>query len=321
MRASQTTLASPLPWRSAFFRKAFRNRVLIASSLLVVFGLCPPLLTFAPSLRAEEGSFECRDIASGILRHSVSYCIYLPPSYNHFPERRYPVLYFLHGLYENPQSWAERGGKALLEEVTAAGAVTEFLVVLPNGSKSFYVNSRNGTERYEDFLVQELVPTVDRTYRTLADAEHRGISGTSMGGYGALRLGMIYPKVFGSASAHSAALLVDLPEQVGERDRWRLAALEGAFGSPVDRDYWEQNNPLLLAQHPHAFRGLRLYFDCGDQDRFGFDRGAKELHRILNEVGFPHFFELRPGGHGWSYLNQYMKYSLIFHSRAFTEAR
>jgi S-formylglutathione hydrolase FrmB len=235
---------------------------------------------------------------------------------------RYPTLYFLHGLFENEQSWSQRGGQQVLDGLLSEGQVGKFLVVLPNGGRTFYVNSLDGGERYEDFFIQELVPAIDRKYPTLPFPAARGISGTSMGGYGALHLGMRHPEVFGSASAHSAVLLPKIPSPIPSEGRWGFYArvLEGPFGSPLNEAYWEMNNPLRLADHPQRFAGLRLYFDCGDHDRYGFEEGAQLLHRKLSGQGFPHVFALRPGDHGWGYLNQYLKFSLLFHWRRFEEA-
>ncbi len=203
------------------------------------------------------------------------------------------------------------------------GQVGKFLVVLPNGGRTFYINSMDGRDRYEDFLIHELVPTIDRIYRTTADRRTRGISGTSMGGYGALHLGMRHPDIFGSASAQSAALLPRLPNPIPSEGRWGFWArvLQGAFGSPPNEVYWEANSPLTLAEHPERFVGLKLYFDCGDHDRYGFEEGAQLLDRILTEKGFAHEFALRAGDHGWTYLSQYMKYSLIFHWRWFEQQK
>ena len=78
---------------------------------------------------------------------------------------------------------------------------------------------------------------------------------------------------------------------------------------------------MTLAEHPERFANLKLYFDCGDQDRYGFDAGAKELDQILTSKGFPHQFVLRPGNHGWSYLDQYLHFSLEFHSASLPPSR
>ncbi len=98
-----------------------------------------------------------------------------------------------------------------------------------------------------------------------------------------------------------------------------MRALEGAFGSPPDWAYWRENDPLVLAERPQGFSQLKLYFDCGDEDRYGFDEGARELHRVLEANGFEHEYAIRPGDHGWSFLEQYLEISLQFHSTHFAD--
>jgi S-formylglutathione hydrolase FrmB len=266
---------------------------------------------------------ECSSISSALLGRSVDFCVVLPPGYEATSKKRYPTLYFLHGLFEDERSWLDRGGEEIWSSLTTQGELTNFIVVLPAGGRTFYVNSQDGHERYEDFFIQEFVPEIDHRYPTLAVAAERGISGTSMGGYGALHLAMRHPQVFGSASAHSAALLPKFPNPLPTEGRWGFYArvLQEPFGSPLNESYWEANSPLTLAEHTERFPQLALYFDCGDHDRYGFEEGAELLDRILSQKGFPHTFALRPGGHGWDYLHQYMPFSLQFHSKLFEQAQ
>ncbi|MGH9357253.1 MAG: alpha/beta hydrolase [Terriglobia bacterium] len=261
----------------------------------------------------------CSTLASKILARRVNYCIDLPADYAS-GRRRYPVLYFLHGLFEDYRAWGENGGKAVLDAALQEGRIGAFLVVLPDaGRRSFYVNAYNGRERYEDFLLQELVPAIDQQYRTIPRPGARGISGVSMGGYGSLHLAMRHANVFGSVSAQGAALVSSLPDPLPDGGRWAFyqRVLSEAFGDPVNAAYWEANNPLTLAQHPEQFPDLKIYFDCGTQDRYGFEHGAEDLDHILNEHDFPHIFALRSGGHGWSYLHNYLHYALEFHWSCF----
>src|SRR5487761_58422 len=261
----------------------------------------------------------CSTFASRILARRVNYCVDLPADYSS-GRRRYPVLYLLHGLFEDYRAWDENGGKAVLDATLQQGRIGAFLVVLPDaGRRSFYVNSYDGRERYEDFFIQDLVPAIDRQYRTLPNPGARGISGVSMGGYGSLHLAMRHPDVFGSVSAQGAALVSSFPNPLPATGQGAFyqRVLAEAFGGPVNVAYWNANNPLTLAQHPEKFPRLKIYFDCGTQDRFGFEHGAEDLNRILNERHFPHVFALRPGGHGWSYLHQYLHYALEFHWSCF----
>ena len=288
--------------------------MVVALLLMMVGGASAGLASAGPA-GASATTIECNAIPSAILGRSVNTCVALPADYASATGTRYPVLYYLHGLFENETSWTDRGGKEILDGLLANGQVGKFMVVLPDGGRSFYINSMDGHERYEDFFIQELVPAIDKKYRTIPDAARRGISGSSMGGYGALHLAMRHADVFGSASAQSAALLPKFPNPLPTEGRWGFYAkvLQGPFGSPLSESYWEANSPLALAEHPEKFSTLKLYFDCGDQDRYGFEEGAQLLDKTLTEHGFAHEFHLRPGNHGWSYLNLYMKYSLIFH--------
>ena len=279
-------------------------------------GLLDPL---AGPASASATTLDCGAVSSSILGRSVDYCVALPADYNSSAPARYPALYYLHGLFENERSWSERGGQEVLDGLVKGGEVGKFLVVLPDGGKTFYVNSYDGRDRYEDFFTKEFVPAIDRLYRTKPERLDRGIAGTSMGGYGALHLGMLHSDLFGSVSAQSAALAPKFPNPLPTEGRWGfyVRVLQGPFGSPLNEAYWEANNPLTLAEHPERLAGLKLYFDCGDHDRYGFEEGAQLLDRILKGKGFPHEFFLRPGGHGWDYLRQNMKYALLFHWQCF----
>ena len=264
-------------------------------------------------LAAAPGSIQCDSVSSKILNRPVNYCVDLPADYAS-SGKRYPVLYFLHGLFGNDHRWIDRGGKEIFDRMTTDGAIGPFIVVLPNGGETFYLNSEDGKDRYEDFFVQELVPYIDGHYRTIANKDARGISGLSMGGYGALHLAMRHPDLFGSVAATSAVLIPKLPDPLPTEGRWQFYSriLSHAFGSPLNQAYWEANNPLTLAKDPSKFQGLKIYFDVGDQDRYGFEKGAAMLDEILDKENYPHTYALRSGGHGWEFLDQYMQHSLRF---------
>ncbi|MCA9759777.1 MAG: prolyl oligopeptidase family serine peptidase, partial [Candidatus Eisenbacteria bacterium] len=166
--------------------------------------------------------------------------IYLPPSYEDFPERRYPVLYVLHGIGGTHADWMapDRAGDgwgtlANLMDDRIAGGMTEFVVVAPNemtrGGGSWYTNSEV-IGRWEDFTVTDLVDYVDSTYRTLPNAASRGIAGHSMGGYGALMLGMKHPDVFQVVYGISSALLDFAPGT--ELSETNMAFARAADASP-----------------------------------------------------------------------------------------
>lgn len=265
---------------------------------------------------------ECKAVASAVLRRDVRYCAILPPSYD-APEakaRQYPALYFLHGLGDNEQGLVNFGGWNLLEDLQNRRRVGEYIVVTPDGGRGFYVNSKDGRNRYEDFFIREFLPAMEKRYRIRAVRAARGIGGFSMGGYGALRLAFKYPELFASVSAHSAALFETLPRTVANSPRMqsRLAMLTGVFGSPLDAAYFEQQSPFTLARgRAAALRRLRIYFDCGREDDYGFDAGAKALHELLAAQKIEHEYHLYPGGHSPFYFLEHLPATFEFHSNAF----
>jgi S-formylglutathione hydrolase len=141
--------------------------------------------------------------------------VYLPPSYQTEPNRRYPVVYTLHGYGLHAEQWVGFANFASLEKDVAAGTAKEMILVSPDAfslhNGSFYSNSA-ATGDWEKFLAVELVGYIDSRYRTLANRASRGLTGHSMGGYGTLRIGMKHPEVFSSLYAMSACCMLDTAE-------------------------------------------------------------------------------------------------------------
>ncbi|HTV57580.1 MAG TPA: alpha/beta hydrolase family protein [Verrucomicrobiae bacterium] len=276
------------------------RRLALAALLAAACALSPLPLHAA-------GRAECLSLQSKILKQSVPYCVLLPPSYDSDKNRLYPVLYFLHGLGGNERSFLESGGINLVQDLWDQRKIGEFLMVFPDGYDSFYINSYDGRFRYEDFFLREFIPDIETRYRVEPGRKFRGISGISMGGYGALHLAFAHPKIFGSVSAHSAALMEKLPQFSGN----------GPPGlAKVNPEYWNENNPLTLAKFAHL-SGLEIYFDCGTEDDYGFYAGAKILDEELAKRRIPHEFHLYPGAHNWEYFAAHIPASLEFHSKAF----
>src|SRR5277367_4559598 len=153
------------------------NRAGLASAAILLFGV------FGLPVHA-AGRAECRTIQSKILSRAVPYCILLPPSYDEQKTRRYPILYFLHGLGDNEQMFLHSGGWNLVEDLWEQHRLGDFLIVTPAAGASFYINSRDGRQRYEDFFLREFMRTIERRYRIEPGRTARGIAGFSMGGYG-----------------------------------------------------------------------------------------------------------------------------------------
>ena len=283
--------------------------------LYFVLLLC---LLWLPSSLHATGRVECNSIPSKILNRRVPYCIVLPP-FDVNKARHFPILYFFHGLGDNEQFFVHSGAWNLVEDMRDTGELKEFLIATPDARSTFYINARDGKERYEDFLVQEFFPYVESHYRAAPGRANRAVSGISMGGYGALHLAFRHPQLFAAVGAHSAALIEKMPNISTEDSRQigRLRVLGDAFGSPFDPAFWDRNNPFTLARNGPRPVGMKMYFDCGTEDDFGFNRGAQAFHDLLVSRGIPHEFHLYPGGHDISYFAEHLPASFEFQSHAF----
>jgi S-formylglutathione hydrolase FrmB len=262
---------------------------------------------------------------SRILKSTVHYCVYLPASYDagaaKHPARNYPVLYFLHGLGDNERTLFNSGGWTLLDDLRRQHKIGEFLIAAPEGGRTFYINSADGSVRYSDFFLQEFIPLIEAKYRISKGRTNRAISGISMGGYGALRFAFAHPEMFSSVSAQSAALITESPQELdtAARSGAPLGKLLGTvFGSPIDVQHWKSNSPSVLAQkNAAAARRLAIYFNCGQDDNYGFEKGAAALHAQLQREGVRHEYHPYAGDHSFSYFMSHFPEVMEFHSRAF----
>jgi S-formylglutathione hydrolase FrmB len=279
----------------------------------ILIFLCCPVVVAAASAR-----IECKPLPSRILGHPVNYCAVLPPSYDSDKARKFPVLYFFHGLGDNEQMFVHGGAFNLVQDLWERKEIGEFLIVTPEAGATFYINSHSGKVRYEDFLVQEFLPAIESRYRINPGRANRGVSGVSMGGYGALHLGFRHPELFTAVSAHSPALIDRIPAVASPSagSGMRSRVLGETFGSPPDPAFWQRNSPATLARTANL-SGLKIYFDCGEQDDYGFEEGAKSLDKILGSRHTAHEAHIYPGRHDWQYFAEHLPASLQFQSRNF----
>src|ERR1700737_3121689 len=207
-------------------------------------------ILYIPRPVLAAGRVECNSIPSKILARPVPYCIVLPASFDADKARTFPVLYFLHGLGDNEQFFVHSGAWNLVENMRDKGDLKDFVIATPDARSTFYINARDGKERYEDFLLQEFFPYVEKHYRAAPGRANRAVSGISMGGYGALHLAFRHPQLFSAVSAHSAALIDKLPTFLAGTapNSPRSRVLGGVFGSPPDPSFWDQNSPIAMAR-------------------------------------------------------------------------
>lgn len=227
-----------------------------------------------------------RTFHSKAARSRVSYHIYTPERYDTERERRFPVLYWLHGA---------GGGLAGVQPLAAhfdaavrGGRMPPVLVVFPNGhGLSLWVDSKDGRVPMETVLVDELVPHVDATFRTVPSREGRLVEGFSMGGYGAARLGLKHHRLFGSVSILAGGPLQrDFTHSPRAGRRQRLRVLQTVFGG--DHAYFRALSPWVLAEESaQAVReGTTLRLAIGDKD--AMLPVVREFSAHLTDLRIPH---------------------------------
>jgi S-formylglutathione hydrolase FrmB len=292
-----------------------------ANWLKLVFAV----LSFLPTYAVAQGRIDCSVFGSHILDRPVRYCVMLPPNYEADTNKKYPILYFLHGLGENEQTLLRSGGWGLIEDLRHDHKVGDFLMIAPEGRGSFFINSADGRDRYSDFFLNEFLPYIETHYRVIRERRSRGVTGLSMGGYGALRLAFAHPELFGSVSAQSPALITEPPRELNAdlRDAGPLAKLlDTVFGTPIDVAHWNQNNPFQLARKNQArIRSQAIYINCGQQDEYGFAAAAEQIHEQLLAQKISHEFHLYPGGHNAEYFLSHLGETIEFHWHAFSSGQ
>jgi enterochelin esterase family protein len=280
--------------------------------------------------RLEHLTFQERSFQSTALGRTVNYGVFLPKDYDapEQKERRYPLLLWLHGMFEDHRRFAVRGGAGVLDRMVGSGDLPPMVFVTANGDRaSFYVNGKD-TEAYEDLIVKDLLAQVAASYRVAESREQRAILGVSMGGFGALKIALKHPALFGTVAAHSAAILPPDPDNLGPRfkrmlesDFGKRMGLDRIYGNPIDKAKWRAENPIALVEtiDKEQLRGLQIYFDCGSADRYEFDETNLALHEALDKRGIAHTWKLVDGGgHGWEsgYNGKCLPESLSFVARA-----
>jgi S-formylglutathione hydrolase FrmB len=325
-----------------------RRRRLLASPVLFVFVATIFLITITASyafsqrdlwlrgstetIRLEGGSrVEFHEFRSEALGGTAKYSIFFPPSYDR-SEKTYPAVYFLHGLFNDHTSWTmDRHGNIpeLLDARMAAGDLPEIVLVHPDGERSFYTNSHDGKHRYEDLVVSELPKHIEARYRVASVPSQRGISGTSMGGFGALKIAMRHPDRYAAVAAHSPIVFpannpLDVPEQARQSRQYQfISGVFGeVFGVPFDQAYYDENNPLVLASQRQLSR-LGIYFDYGTADRYnrsvGLGQGLERLAATLSAADVEHRFVTYEGEpHGWALVFDHILQSLRFIAEHFS---
>lgn len=264
---------------------------------------------------------EQNTIASKILGRSVKYSMYFPPDYDH-SQRAYPVVYLLHGYTDDNTGWLQFGEvNRYADKAIADGTIPPMIIVMPNGDSSWYINSYDGKEKYEDFFVKEFIPGIEKQYRIKSEKRFRGIAGLSMGGYGTMIYALKYPELFAAAAPLSAGIFGDDEMTMMPESQWNIifAPLFGKDLKGKDRlnKAWYDNSVLSIIEKKNGaeLNKVRYWIDCGDDD-FLFN-GNSLLHIALRRKLVKHEYRVRDGGHTWEYWRTGITDALKFIGESF----
>jgi S-formylglutathione hydrolase len=209
----------------------------------------------------------------------------------------FPLIINLHGGNGSRDNLKNQVG--ILEETWKTNKLSKAVVVTPSARRSFYMDYRDGSEKWETLIVGPFLEHVRKTYRVRTDRQGTLLFGISMGGMGGLRMAFKYPEKFGAVAALEPGVDPALEwKDVPARNRfWRAPELmDTIFGKPFDDAYWAANNPATIAtQSPEKLRTVKIYLDAGNEDSFNLHEATEFLHQVLWNKKVQHEYHLVDG--------------------------
>jgi putative tributyrin esterase len=234
-----------------------------------------------------------RDVSfhSVALNREMQYRVFMPavmPS-----GQNLPAVYLLHGGNGGFRDWSNYSDVARFAE-------RDFILVMPEGDESYYTNSReHPQDRYEDYIVDDLISDVEARFPVLKDRANRAIVGVSMGGFGAVKVAFRHPELFAFVGGLSSAIDVpSRPFSIKRIEQWRHhESIFGAWGTVTRRE----NDPFVLARRIDPAKVPYIFLTCGNQE--GLLPANQSFDKVLQERQFKYEFHVVQGGHDWSQWN------------------
>ncbi len=253
--------------------------------------------------RTEQGT-----MTSALLGVEKSYTVYLPAGYDADPNKKYPVLYLLHGAGDDHTGWLLKGNMQMItDEHIEAGLARAMIIVMPDASGESGGPEGGSTRNrgyfnqpewpYEDHFFEEFIPHIERTYRIIGDKRHRAVAGLSMGGGGSVGYAQHHPEMFSSACPLSGA----------------LSGMGRSYTTSSHVDFVRNATP----EQVEALRGVRWWVDCGDDDFLW--QANIDFFSAMKEKQIPLQFRIRNGAHNWEYWTSALPSVLTFVSMGFEE--
>jgi len=273
------------------------------------------ILFFLVSLHICFAQEKVSVILDSLYSYSVAsykhFYVILPKDY-YKTENRYKVIFLLHGYSGNHGDWINKTGLVnYLNDYS-------FVVVTPEADNSWYTNSPVVKNRnYEDYIIKELIPYVEKKYRVIATRHGRVIAGLSMGGYGAMKFALKYPHLFYFAGSFSGAFR--WPSLIEKNPGLLNQSLKEAFGEKRT-EHWDKNDLFVLADSIKPNTLPYLYISCGENDPLeGLLESNRKFVEKLQKKGVLYEYHELPGEHNWLFWDQEIKNFLKRLSRYTTD--
>ncbi len=239
-------------------------------------------------------------LKSKLMGREMPYRVILPKNYAARKAERFAVLYLLHGLTGHFDDWDEK------TKLQGYAADYNYIFVTPEGNDGWYSDSATvARDKYESYIMQELIPEIDTKFRTIADRPHRAIAGLSMGGYGSLKFGLKFPDKFVLVGSFSGALGAAgwTDKTLGKGWKVLIDSIMNVYGAE-DSQTRKDNDIYKMVREisPEKAKALPfVYLDCGTED--GLIQQNRDFNALLAEKKIPHEFRELPGKHDWVFWN------------------
>jgi enterochelin esterase-like enzyme len=236
--------------------------------------------------REITGHIEERQLESDLLDDPLEYLVYLPPCYTEQPDRHYPVLYLFHGQTYSNQHWIDLGAVNIADRMISSEELPPFIMVFPYDRDHYKLPITNP---FGQAVISDLIPAIDREFRTTPTRASRAIGGISRGGNWAAHISLQHPELFSAIGLHSTPI----------------------FSTDTNREIIEWLEAIPIEEFP------RLFLDIGQNDRWL--EYTLIFEEVLNQASIPHEWYLYPGFHEddyWeSHMEQYIRwYTLSWHA-------
>ncbi len=290
MATAMSGVLASIADRVEFLRRV-RFREYPSTAVRFAFGLLACFLAaeLAPGSRIIRESLATDLVTAG----AVEYAVLFPDEYSPDGERL-PLVLMLHGAGGDREQLARF--QLQIGEMWASNDLPKLVLVTPSvATGSIYMDSHDGMERWETFIMTELLPHLRAEYRVSVNRKTTMVTGISMGGLGSLRLGFKYPETFGALAAMEPGAWPGLTrDKVPDRNKIRSPErISSLFGSPFDAERFQRENPASIVENdPSRLEDSAIYLEVGDEDGFGFMEGGEFLHRLLWRHRLRHEFRL-----------------------------